>query len=68
MNEEISEIPNDKEHLRILFRQFGEILIQIRKDTNHNGESGLKAIAFTETALNRQIENYIKSAVEEGTV
>ena len=39
MNEEISEIPNDKEHLRILFRQFGEILIQIRKDTNHNGES-----------------------------
>lgn len=67
MNEEMSDIPNDKEHLRILLRLFASVLIQIRKDTNQNGKTGLNAIAFTETNLYRQIENYIESSVEEVT-
>lgn len=67
MNEEMSDMPNDKEHLRILLRLFASVLIQIRKDTNQNGETGLNAIAFTETNLYRQIENYIESSVEELT-
>ena len=67
MNEEMSDMPNDKEHLRILLRLFASVLIQIRKDTNQNGKTGLNDIAFTETNLYRQIENYIESSVEEVT-
>lgn len=63
MDNEQPQYPLDKEHLRILLRQFADVLIQIRKDTNRNGEQGLKAIDWTQNQLHNQIENYLSAAI-----
>ena len=63
MHNEVSQYPSDKEHLKILLRQFADVLIQIRKDTNRNGEQGLKAIDWMQNQLHNQIENYLSAAI-----
>lgn len=55
-----------EEHLRVLLRQFADVLIQIRKDTNGNGQVGLDAIDWTQKQLHAQIERAVGVSSKEG--
>lgn len=66
MNEqkaEISQYSEHQEYLRMMLRKFGAILIQIRKDTDQNGEVGRSAISWAEKDLFDCIEKFISSGV-----
>jgi len=54
-----------EEQLRVLLRQFADVLIQIRKDTNANGQTGLNAIDWTQKQLHAQIESAVGVSSKE---